>query len=99
MRKKIKKEEKILIDLSDRKNIKIIHSVKKQISEKEIQDFEKKLSDRYNNYNEFTEFCIQKNMEKNHGKITQQSFNEAMKSMLEQNTFLKNMITIKEQEN
>lgn len=98
MKKRNRKETSIFIDLNERKNITIVRSSKKSISSKEMQKFEDQLQTRYNKYSEFTEFCIQKNR-KNQEVVSMQMFDDAMKSMLEQNTLLKNMINIKEQEN
>ncbi len=98
MKKRNKKEETILIDLKARSNIRIIHSSKKEVSIKEMEEFENRAMNRYNDYCEFTELCIKKNLERNHSQISKQAFKDAMESMLEQNKLLENMIGIKEQE-
>ncbi len=97
MKKRNKKEEKFLIDLNARGNIRIVHSTKTGVSDKEMQEFEKKLTLRYDDYCEFTDFCIKKNMEKKSKQISKQIFIEAMNSMLEQNKLLEDMIKVKEQ--
>lgn len=99
MNKRIKKEEIILVDLNERGNIKIIHSTKTSVSNKDVQEFERRSAVRYNDYCEFTDFCIKKNLEKNSGQFSRQMFIEAMKSMLDENKLLNDMINIKEQEN
>lgn len=99
MRKKRRKEEILLIDLSSRENIKIVHSKKTVITDEEFEYFEKQLDERYKKFSDFTNFCIQKNIEKNKKTFSEQSFSEAMESMLQQNQFLKFMLESKEQEN
>lgn len=98
MKKRDKKETAFFIDLNERKNITIVRSSKKSVSSKEMQKFEEQLLTRYNEYSEFTEFCIQRNR-KSQEFVSMQMLDDAMKSMLEQNTLLKNMINTKEQEN
>lgn len=97
MKKRNKKEEIILVDLNARRNIKIVHSTKTTVSDKEMQEFEERSALIYNNYCEFTELCIKRNIE-NSVQISEQMFIEAMESMLEQNKLLKDMIQIKERE-
>lgn len=99
MKKRNKKEEKFLVDLNARGNIKIVHSTKKSVSDKEMEEFEKRSTLRYDNYCEFTDLCIKKNMEKNSQQVSREIFIEVMKNMLEQNELLKDMINIKEQNN
>lgn len=94
--RKHKKEDIILIDLNDRGNIRIIRSTRKEVTVKEMEEFENKLATRYNDYCDFTNFCINKNMEKNK-QVSNQLFIDAMRSMLEQNKLLEYMIS-KEQE-
>lgn len=96
--RKHKKEDTILIDLNERGNIRIIRSTRKEVTVKEMEEFENRLVTRYNDYCEFTNFCINKNMEKNK-QVSNQIYIDAMKSMLEQNKLLEDMIDIKEQEN
>lgn len=98
MKKRNKKEEKILVDLNARKSITIIHAQKKNISDKEMKEFEEKLTIRYNAYCEFTDFCIKRNMERNSEQISKKIFTEALQSMLEQNKLLEDMINFKEQD-
>lgn len=92
MKKKNKSQDILLIDLSARKNIKIIHAKKKKVSEKEVKEFEEKLLKRYNDYCEFTDFCIQQNMKKNTEQISNESFVNIMKNMMDENDFLENML-------
>ncbi len=99
MKKRNKKEEYLLLDLSDRKNIKIIRSNRKTITDKEMKEFETKLDERYKVFSDFTELCIQRNLEANHKDTCHEDYEEAMKSMLEQNKLLEDMIKMKEQEN
>ena len=63
MKKRNKKEEYILIDLSDRKDIKIVHSTKKAVTDKEMKEFETKLNKRYKALSDFTALCIQRNFQ------------------------------------
>ncbi len=98
MKKRNKKEDIVLVDLQGRKNIRIIPSSKKEVSIKEIEEFENRSMTRYNDYCEFTEFCIKKNIEKNHDLVSKQVFLDAMKSMFEQNQLLEDMINTKEQD-
>lgn len=102
MKKKRKKNNKnILIDLRGRTNIKIIHSKRSSVTDADMDDFEKNLLNKFNDYVTFTNDCILKNMEVNrHISISsEQMFIEAMQSMLEQNKLLNDMIKNKEQEN
>lgn len=99
MRKKNKNKNIILVDLKARGNIKIICSAKKEVSSKQMQEFENRSMKRYNNYSEFTDLCIKMNMEKNKNQFSKQKFVDAMRSMLEQNELLEDMINIKEREN
>lgn len=104
---KNKKEEKILVDLSERENIKIITSTKKKksVSDNEIKKFEQELEQRYNSFRDFTDFCIAQNVKRNQNiTITDATFNEHMEVTLEQNILLKSMLACyisekKEQEN
>lgn len=99
MKKRNKKENTVLVDLRARGNIRIIHSSKKEVSRKEMEEFENRSMNRYNDYCEFTEFCIKKNIEKNHDLVSEKLFLDAMKSMLEQNQLLEDMINKEVQEN
>lgn len=91
MRKKNKNVDKILIDLSDRENIKIIPSNKGVIKDTEIEEFEKRFSTYYSSFYDFTELCIEKNIEKNRN-LTEEHFNKSMKNAISQNELLKEML-------
>lgn len=93
---KKKKENVVLIDLIDRKKIKIIRASKSNVTDKEISEFEDRLSTRYSRYCEFNEHCINSNAGKGSDQISKKEFDEAFQNMLEQNEMLGYMF--KEQE-
>ena len=61
MKKKKRVDDRILIDLKERKQIKIIRSKKASISDDEINEFEKRLDSLHMTYDSFSELYIKKN--------------------------------------
>lgn len=101
MKKKNRTTDKMIVDLSDRGNIKIIPSKKNVVTDTEIIEFEEKLAMRYSTFYDFTEHCIKKNIEKNQN-ITEEDFKRSIKNTIDQNGLLKEMLkfyAIKEDEN
>lgn len=91
-RKGKNQEEYILIDLSDRKNIKIVQSKKSTVTDKDIVEFEEKLNARYNDLHDFTQNCLKKNLEKNRKSLSEEKYEDAVESMLKQNKLLMDML-------
>lgn len=91
MKKKNKAINKMVVDLSDRCNIKIIPSKKNVVTDTEIIEFEKKLATRYSSFYDFTALCIEKNIEK-HKNITEEDFKRTIKNTINQNQLLKEML-------
>lgn len=104
-RKEKSKNDDTLIDLSDRKDIKIIPAKKKKkrTYNSEMKEFEYRSSSRYSTFNDFTNLCIQKNIA-NSTPIPKDIFDIYMKKLLENNELLEDMINLnlmlnKEQDN
>ena len=107
MRKKrvYENSDDVFIDLSDRKDVKIIPAKKKKshVYDTEMKEFEERLNSRYDSISSFTNLCIQKRLE-NNMPVPNDVFDMYMKELLESNELLKDMIDLylvshKEQEN
>lgn len=96
MKKKYKKEDAVMVDLHERKNIKIIEAEKRIVSDNEIKLFEEQLEARSKAANEFVELYIKKQLE-TQPQISKEDFNATMKEMMKQHKILKSLL--KEQEN
>lgn len=96
MKKKYKKENVVMVDLHERKNIKIIEAEKRVISDDEMKLFEEQLESRTKAANEFMELYIEKQLEMQ-PQISKEDFNATMKEMVKQHKILKSLL--KEQEN
>ncbi len=96
MKKKYKKENVMMVDLHERKNIKIIEAEKRVISDDEMKLFEEQLESRTKAANEFMELYIEKQLEMQ-PQISKEDFNATMKEMMKQHKILKSLL--KEQEN
>lgn len=96
MKKKYKKENVVMVDLHERKNIKIIEAEKRVISDDEMKLFEEQLESRTKVANEFMELYIEKQLEMQ-PQISKEDFNATMKEMVKQHKILKSLL--KEQEN
>lgn len=101
-KRKTKKENALLVDLTERQYIKIIHSKESIVTDDIIFDFEQRSAERYSSICHFTELCIQKNMEQNQN-VSDEKYLASLQSMLEQNELLRCMLSAnisnKKQEN
>ena len=98
MKKENKEEGLLLIDLMKRKDVRIVQTTKKNVSDREMREFEEKLNERYKILSEFTKLCIQKNFEVNKLNVSEKKYNETMKSVMENNKLLEEIISINRQE-
>lgn len=80
-----------MIDLSERKNLKIIEAEKSNISDDDIEAFKKQLEIRSKAADELCEYYINKQLEAN-TKISEEKFNSTMKELLKQHKILKYLI-------
>ena len=93
---KYKKQKAVIVDLSNRKNIKIVKSEKESISDEEIELFENQLKSLSEQAEEFHKYVIEQELKAN-SKITEEEFNATMKALMKQHKILKSLL--KEQEN
>ena len=91
MKKRDKKEKAIMIDLSDRKNIRIIESERTIITDDEIEDFRKQVDIKTREIEDFNNYIIEKEVASKR-KISDEEFNKAMKELLRQHKLLKSML-------
>lgn len=91
MKKKYKKEKAIMIDLSNRKNIKIIEREKTTITDDEVEIFREQIRSREKEAEEFHKYCIQKELETKK-RISDEEFNSEMSALLKQNKILKYLL-------
>lgn len=91
MKKRYKKEKAIMIDLSDRKNIRIIESERTIITDDEIEDFRKQVDIKTREIEDFNNYIIEKEVASKR-KISDEEFNKAMKELLRQHKLLKSML-------
>lgn len=89
--KKYKKEKKMLVDLNDRKNIKIIKSERNTMTDSEMVLFEKQLEVRSNIVDEFCKNYIEKQVKSN-PEISEEEFNKTIKELKKQHKILKSLI-------
>lgn len=89
--RKYKKEKAIMIDLRDRKNIKIIESEKVAYSDDNIEVFRQQVNARTKAIEDFNDYIIKKETEsKKH--ISEEEFQKAMKDLLKQHKMLKYLL-------
>ena len=89
--RKYKKEKAIMIDLRDRKNIKIIESEKVAYSDDNIEVFRQQVNARTKVIEDFNDYIIKKETEsKKH--ISEEEFQKAMKDLLKQHKMLKYLL-------
>ena len=89
--KKYKKGKKKLVDLNDRKNIKIIKSEQNTMTDSEMVLFEKQLEVRSNMVDEFCKNYIEKQVKSNI-EISEEEFNKTIKELKKQHKILKSLI-------
>lgn len=91
MKKRYKKEKAIMIDLSDRKNIRIIESERTIITDDEIEDFRRQVDIKAREIEDFNNYIIEKEVASKR-KVSDEEFNKAMKELLRQHKLLKSML-------
>lgn len=95
MRKKYKKEKVVMIDLSDRKNIKIIEAEKTSIADDDVENFREQIRSREKEAEDFYKYIIQKELETKK-RISDEEFNKKMKDIKKQQKLLKYLIEKKD---
>lgn len=88
MSRRYKKEKVVMIDLDDRKYIKIIQSEKTTISDHETKLLREQLECRSKEAEDFCRYIVKKDLE-NQRKISDEEFNNTMKKLLKQHKILK----------
>ena len=92
MRKKYKKEKVVMIDLSDRKNIKIIEAEKTSIIDDEVEMFREQIRSREKEAENFYKYIIQKELDAKK-RISDEEFEKKMKDIIKQQKILKYLLT------
>lgn len=95
MRKKYKKEKVVMIDLSDRKNIKIIEAEKTSIVDDEVEMFREQIRSREKEAEDFYNYIIQKELETKK-RISDEEFEQKMKDITKQQKILKYLLAKKD---
>lgn len=95
MRKKYRKEKVVMIDLSDRKNIKIIEAEKTSIIDDEVEIFKEQIRSREKEAEDFYKYIIQKDLESKK-RISDEEFAKQMKDIKKQQKILKYLIERKD---
>lgn len=91
MKRKYKREKGIMVDLSDRKNIRIIESEKVTYSDEDIEIFRQQVNDKTKEIEDFNNYVIKKEIgSKRH--ISDEEFQKAMKDLLKQHKTLKYLL-------
>lgn len=91
MKRKYKREKGIMVDLSDRKNIRIIESEKVTYSDEDIEIFRQQVNDKTKEIEDFNNYVIKKEIGlKRH--ISDEEFQKAMKDLLKQHKTLKYLL-------
>jgi hypothetical protein len=91
MKRKYKKEKAIMVDLSNRKNIRIIESEKISYSDEDVEFFRQQVEDKTKAIEDFNDYIIKKGIEsKRH--ISDDEFQKAMKDLLKQHKMLKYLL-------
>lgn len=94
LKKNLKRDKRrmaLLVDLSNRKNIKIIHSTNTTVTDKEMDTFQKSYDDKFNQMKSFTEHCIKVNMDKN-SSVSDSDFITSMQKIVANNKILKSLL-------
>lgn len=95
MRKKHKKEKVVMIDLSDRKNIKIIEAEKTSIVDDEVEMFKKQIRSKEKEAEDFYKYIIQKELNTKK-RISDEEFEQKMKDITKQQKILKYLLAKKD---
>lgn len=91
MKKRYKKEKAIMIDLSDRKNIRIIESEKIIITDDEIENFRRQVDIKTREIEDFNNYIIEREVASKR-KVSDEEFQKAMKDLLKQHKMLKYLL-------
>lgn len=95
MRKKYRKEKVVMIDLSDRKNIKIIEAEKTSIIDDEVEIFREQIRSKEKEAEDFYKYIIQKELETKK-RISDEEFKNKMKDITKQQKMLKYLLARKD---
>lgn len=91
MKRKYKKEKTIMIDLSDRKNIRIIESEKNVYSDDDVEFFRQQVEAKTRAIEDFNNYIIKKEVaSKRH--ISDEELKKAMNELLKQHKVLKYLL-------
>lgn len=89
--KRYKKKKTTMIDLSDRKNIRIVTSEEFSVSDSYIEFLKKQIENRTKKYEDFNNYVIKKEIEsKRH--ISDEEFSNTMNELIKQHKLLKCML-------
>lgn len=89
--KRYKKKKTTMIDLSDRKNIRIVTSEEFSVSDSYIEFLKKQIENRTKKYEDFNDYVIKKEIEsKRH--ISDEEFSNTMNELIKQHKLLKCML-------
>lgn len=91
MKRKYRKEKAIMVDLRDRKNIKIIEAEKITYSDYDIEVLRQQVDDKTKAIEEFNNYLIRKEIESRRS-ISDEEFDSAMKDLLRQHKMLKYLL-------
>lgn len=95
MRKKYNKEKITMIDLSDRKNIKIIEAKKTSIIDEDVEKLKEQIRSREKEAEDFYRYIIQKELESKK-RISDEEFKKQMKDIKKQHKIFKYLIEAKD---
>lgn len=84
-----------MIDLSDRKNIKIIEAEKTSIVDDEVEMFKKQIRSKEKEAEDFYKYIIQKEL-KTKKRISDEEFEQKMKDITKQQKILKYLLAKKD---
>ncbi len=95
MNRKYKKEKVVMVDLTDRKNIKIIEAEKTTMSDHDAETLRAQLNSRVKAAEEFQKYFIQKELGRKRN-ISDEEFKKKMKETIKQQKILKYLIENKD---
>lgn len=91
MKRKYKKQKAVMVDLSDRKNIKIIESEKVVYSDRDVEIFREQVDIQTKAIKDFNNYVIKKEIDsKRH--ISDEEFSNTMKELIKKHKILKCML-------
>lgn len=80
-----------LVDLSQKKDLKIIKAEKSTISDEHIKELEDNIESRFLQFEEFNQYIIEQDL-KNKPQISDKEFNSIMKDILKKHKILKSLL-------